>query len=507
MSERDHSLSFEGSDASEGWGDSALAGSSEAPEWDARHVTYTGRAFASGWGSGGKAPTSLDTQREFAQTGTSLPVSETPAEHRGEGVSRQVQRATDRRLHSHRYGRSVSRPWRPWVEAVADRVREYGLPEAASALRHCGEMAMVSTCGDCGRVGRVEVRASCHTRVCPWCQRIAAERTARDVLAATGRVPGYVSTRLARVVAEQLAEQARAAATRDVCAGWAIAATKRGDEDLAARHDARVLAAARRYDLATRALHGIKARDSWGWKLITVSPPRRPGDVRSYTPEGLRAAVEDVYERVAKLWDEGLSHGGLASIVTRIEVSARGHVHAHCLYYGPFVTWQWLKKTARCIVDVRKVRDFKHKPDDDTDPRDVARRREDDRRGIQAGVREAVKYATKVVSVTHSEWIAGSNWRVMHPELAAAWMIGTRHVQLIRYRGPVRDALAAAEVAGELEPEVPKEELAPEPEAAHVCPWCKGQLLGGVLARVLDTAAALSPGEWKRVLVVSEARA
>ena len=505
MSERDPSPSFEGPDSSEAWGGFALIGPSEAPERDAHRVTYTGTAFASGWGSGGEAPTSLDTQREIAPARSTAPGSETPSEHRGEGVSRQVRRAAER---SHPFGRPVSRPWRPWVEAVADRVRAYGLPEPASALRHCGEMAMVSTCSDCGRVGRVEVRASCHTRVCPWCQRLAADRTARDVLAATGRVPGYVSTRLAGVVAEQLGEQARAAATRDVCAGWAIAARKRGNEELATRHDGRVLAAAHRYDLATRALHGLRARDSWNWKLITVSPWRAVGDWKSYTPQGLRRAVDDVCERVATLWDAGLSHGGLASLVVRVEVSSRGHVHAHCLYYGPFVTRAWLKRIAGCIVDVRKVKDFKHKPDDDDDdPRDVAQRREDMARGIQAGVRECVKYATKVVSPLRAEWLAGTNWRVMHPELAAAWLVATRNVQLIRYRGPVRDALAAAEVAGELEPEVPKEELAAEPEAEHVCPWCRGRLLGGVLAPVMDTAAGLTRDEWKRVLVVSESRA
>ena len=448
---------------------------------------------APGRGPGAVAPAFLDTQRDFAPARSMVAASETPAKRR---VSRQERRSTARR--SHRFGRPVNRPWRPWVEAVSDRIRAFGLSEVASSLRHCGEMATVHRCGDCGEVGRVEVRASCHVRVCPWCQRIATDRTARDVIAATARVPGYVTTRLAATIAEQEQELTAALASRDVAAAWAIAARKRGALALAERHDVRVLRAERRRELAARALHGLRARDKWAWKLITVSPPRAPGDVRSYTPQGLRAAIDDVCARVTRLWEQGLSHGGLASLVVRVELSARGHVHAHCLYYGPFTTQRWLSRAAGCIVDVRACKDFKHRPEEID--------RADAERGIQSAVREAVKYATKAVSVTHGEWLAGERWRVMHPELAAAWVVASRNVQLIRYRGPVRDALSAAEVAGELDDQAPEETPAAEPEAQHECPWCKGRLLGGVLEPTLDVAAGMTPAKWRRVLVVSESR-
>ena len=107
--------------------------------------------------------------------------SETPKR-----VSRQVARARARAdARSHRYGRPVSRPWRAWVEHVAKITRErYRRYDVASSLRHCGELATVYDCDFCGRIGRVEVRASCHTRVCPWCSRIAAQKNVANILAA-----------------------------------------------------------------------------------------------------------------------------------------------------------------------------------------------------------------------------------------------------------------------------------------------------------------------------------
>lgn len=498
---------------------------------------------APGRGPGAVAPAFLDTQRDIAPKRSTQAGSETQAKR---GVSRQVGRAAARR--SHRFGRPVSRPWRPWVEAVADRIRSYGLPEVASSLRHCGEMASVHRCEGCGEVGRVEVRASCHVRVCPWCQRITTDRTVRDVIASTMRVPGYVAENRAKTIDEQEQELTHALASRDVAAGWAIAARNRASKarsartraehmEQAARHDVRVLRAERRRELATRALHGLRATDKWGWKLITISPPRAPGDVRSYTPAGLRRAIDDAYARAAKLWEEGLSHGGLASIIVRIELSARGHVHAHCLYYGPFVTQRWLQRMAGCIVDVRAVYDFKHtrqgveKSADDAknetalqraraalrsantdEEAELARRAiaAAENEALNSAVREAVKYTCKAVSVTRGEWLAGANWRVMHPELAAAWVVASRNVQLIRYRGTVRDGFNAAEAAGELdEPEAapePEPAKGPEPEAHHECPWCRARLLGGVLEPTLDVAAGMSPAKWRRVLVVSESR-
>lgn len=465
---------------------SALGGCSESTS-DPLTPDY-GRAVsgdAPGGGPGAKAPARLDTQREIAHEDTGAAVSET----RPERVSRQVARAADRaEQRRHRFGRPVLRPWRAWVGDVATILRRYGRPEVASSLLHCGEMATVYECGDCGRVGRVEVRASCHTRVCPWCSRIAAQKAVQNIHAAAKRVPGYVTQRASRVRAEATLEEVRATTLRDRWEGYARAATERGDTRLAHGHAARALGAEERRRIAARTLHGIKTLGSWGWKLITVSPPRRPGDVRSYTPQGLRRAIEDVCERVSRLWDEGLAYGGLASAVVRVECSSKGHVHAHVLYFGPWIVNAWARSVAGCIVDVRAVSEFQGQPDEDA-------------------LREALKYALKAPSVMRSAWLGGDAWRVTHPELAAAWLVATRSVQLVRYRGLVRAALDAAEAAGETVPEEgPAEAPAEAVEApAHACPWCSAPLPRvGRLAPVEGIARGMLASDWRRVLDVIE---
>lgn len=464
---------------------SALGGCSESTS-DPLTPDY-GRAVsgdAPGGGPGAKAPARLDTQREIAREDTDAAVSET----RPKRVSRQVDRAAARlEARRHAFGRPVSRPWRAWVADVARIMRRYGRPEVASSLLHCGELATVYDCGDCGRVGRVEVRASCHTRVCPWCSRIAAQKAVQNVHAAAKRVPGYVAERVSRVHAAATLERVRATALRDRWEGFARAAMARGDERLAHSHAARALGAEERRRIATRTEHGIKTLSSWGWKLITVSPPRRPGDVRSYTPQGLRRAIADVFERVSKLWDEGLAYGGLASAVVRVECSSKGHVHAHVLYFGPWVVNAWARSVAGCIVDVRAVSEFQGQPDDDA-------------------LREALKYQLKAPSVMRASWLGGDAWRVTHPELAAAWMVATRNVQLTRYRGVVREAFEAAEVAGETVPEdAPAEAVEALEEKPHACPWCRAPLPRvGRLAPVESIARAMSACDWRRVLEVIE---
>ena len=199
------------------------------------HAPHAGSRGAPDRGPGAVAPARLDTQREIAPEDIDAAGSETPKR-----VSRQVARARARAAFSHRFGRPVSRPWRAWVEDVARLTRErYRRPDVASALLHCGEFATVYDCDHCGRVGRVEVRASCHSRVCPWCSRIAAQKSVQNVFAAVRRVPGYVAEDARKVLAAAILEKHRAAALRDRWKGLAAAALERGDARVAEGHEAR----------------------------------------------------------------------------------------------------------------------------------------------------------------------------------------------------------------------------------------------------------------------------
>lgn len=315
--------------------------------------------------------------------------------------------------------------WRAWVHATADELSRIGLRDQASSLRSCGQYVARRFCEVHG-LASCELTASCCSRVCPWCARRQAKERVRTITGAADRVPGYVAARRAAVIAEQTqlaADHARAVAH------WSQLAARARDPAVADRHRQRARAAERRRSIASRALYALRDLSTWSWKMITVSPPWEPTRASELSPEGLRARVDDVLARVTDLWRDGLSVGGLGSATIRVELSSKGHVHAHVLYYGPWLVQSWAARVAGCVVDVRRAKDF----GGGNDPR--------------AAVREAVKYATKSPSPTRHEWIAGERWRVMHPELAAAWTSGTRHQQLLRHRGVIRDAISAEELA------------------------------------------------------------
>lgn len=428
-----------------------------------------------------------------------------PRDYRVPRPPGQVSRPARRRQeYSHRLGRPVFRPYRPWVEAVCDRVREYGAWDVASALRHCGEFAYAHDCGACGRVGRVEVRASCHSRVCPWCARIHAEKATKNIYAAAIRVPGFARERLADTAAKIAAEEAAAIESSARWSRLKMDALERAEGPLAQRHAGRARAAEERRAGAARARHGFGTFGSWSWKLITVSPQRNKGSAYSYTPKGLNERIEAVCARVERLWEEGLHYGGLAAMVVRIELSATGHVHAHCLYYGPWVVKKWAQRTAGCFVDIRALKEFQ-KADHEYKPLEGPRVTAADRaaHALADGVREAVKYTMKSPSVTRGGWLSGDAFRVVHPELAAAWLVATRGVQLIRYRGLFHEALKAAEAMGETVSETAPD--APTPTPIHSCVWCKAELPPvGRLAPVAELAAMFRGGEWRKVLALVE---
>lgn len=467
----------------------------------------------------GASPARLDTKREIAPVDSSGGSSETSPEHREGEVSRAVgprdyrvprpagevsRPARRRQEYSHRLGRPVFRPYRPWVESVCDRVREYGAWDVASALRHCGEFAYAHDCNACGRVGRVEVRASCHSRVCPWCARIHAEKATKNIYAAAIRVPGYAYQDLAETAATVAAEEAAAIESKARWTRLATSAMERGEEDLAGRHAGRARAAEDRRRGAARARHGLATLKSWSWKLITVSPQRNKGSAYSYTPKGLLERIEAVCARVERLWERGLSYGGLAAMVVRIELSSTGHVHAHCLYFGPWIVKNWARATAGCFVDIRALQEFQkqgHEYQPLQGPRVTAEERA--AHALADGVREAVKYTMKAPSVTRGGWLSGDAFRVVHPELAAAWLVATRGVQLIRYRGLMHKALKAAEAMGETVSETAPD--APTVPPIHSCVWCKSPLSPvGRLAPVAELAGTFQAGEWRKVLALIE---
>lgn len=149
---------------------------------------------------------------------------------------------------------------------------------------------------------------------------------------------------------------------------------------------------------------------------------------------------------------------GAASAYVRVELSARGHVHLHVLYYGPWWSQKWLSATAGCHVWIERVA------------------------GRDSAIREATKYALKAPTPGAS-WLTRAQ-HAPHPELAAAWQVATRHRRLCESYGLMRAAVRLEELARGA---VADEDAPAPPTAAPACASC-GADLSDVEPRAESTA-------------------
>lgn len=209
--------------------------------------------------------------------------------------------------------------------------------------------------------------------------------------------------------------------------------------------------------------------------MITLSPRWNPSAASALEPEGLRARVAEVFARWDRCWAGGLGVQGLAGAVARVELSSGGHVHLHVLYFGPWRDKRTLAKLAGCFVKVRELRcRGSQRPED----------------ALRDAAKECAKYTAKGLGPLSSEWIAGGSRRVIHPELAAHWIVGTRGVKLGRVYGLARDAWRAELAA---EPSKPS-----EPPSPPACACCGADLSEAPrrLAKVAELARGLGREGW-----------
>jgi len=108
------------------------------------------------------------------------------------------------------------------------------------------------------------------------------------------------------------------------------------------------------------------------------------------------------------------------------EISERGHVHLHSVYYGPPVTAAWLEKVGKKVSQGRGCRAKVQKI-----------------KGGAAGVKKAARYAAKSVKGSagafNEDALTGEG-RVsnLYPELAARWELAAANLRLSDVYGALR---------------------------------------------------------------------
>jgi hypothetical protein len=213
--------------------------------------------------------------------------------------------------------------------------------------------------------------------------------------------------------------------------------------------------------------HQLKS-NTWGWKLLTLSPQWDPS--MEPTVATMRARVKALWVQWDAVWQRLACAGGGAAIAS-IELSSGGHIHLHALVWAPYIKSSFLRTVAGCFVDLRAV---------SASPKLVHRK--GPQAAVESALREAVKYACKAPR-TSLEWVRGDHARVTHPALAARWATAMHGRQLGRVFGLFRDALRAIPA--------PKPAEKPQQHTAQCC-HCEAPLS---TCRVLSLKKAVK--RWK----------
>jgi hypothetical protein len=328
---------------------------------------------------------------------------------------------------------------------------------------------MVYDCGSCGleRAGAV-ILTGCDNRACPQCAaQLSRERIDR-LAPAFGRVSGYFAAR----------REAAIEALRKAC-------ELHKDSELywlGCGKSQRVTAAKERYKLARWQLERLR-ENTWGYKLLTISPPWNPSDPTEYTTARIRARIEDCFARWGRIWAK-LGCEGLAAAIVSVEVSDGGHIHLHACLWAPYVQESHLAKLAGCFVHIREVK---------ASPNDKILRGLNIEESLYKAIKEAVKYTCKAPS-SKQDWVNGARRKVLHPELAVRWVMATKNMQLGRTYGLMKDAMKAERAANAGD----AAQAQADNQSGLQCPHCRTPLTG--FPRVENTrelAKALTEWEWK----------
>lgn len=197
-------------------------------------------------------------------------------------------------------------------------------------------------------------------------------------------------------------------------------------------------------------IQAIRPREKWGWKFLTVQAAYDPTDAGDVSVEGLLSRVQGLKQALRFAWDpdrvyreRGVSRprgekGFLgwrlgqkgAGLFVALELAGTGFVHAHLLYFGPYIAKSWLEEAlkegdARCgHTWIAEVREGEEKD----------------------AVVEVAKYCAKLVSFLDEDWLRGEERKVLNPELAANYEAAVMGVHLAERYGCLRGPYEPVEV-------------------------------------------------------------
>ena len=312
----------------------------------------------------------------------------------------------------YRLGRPVIQSKEQWTRGIADELNRLGWSFTADSLLGCGSKAQVWNC-QCGfERAAIGISTTCGLRVCPWCARRDSQKRTARLGPALELVEHFTETRRQRTA---VAIDYAILHAQEAFDFWFDKYQRAKNQNTAMYCAQRAAAARERELVAAWQSHRVRD-DRWQWRLDTLSPQWNPKDSAEYRISGLKERLADVRSRWDRVWRQ-IRTAGMSSAVCTTEISENGHIHIHAMVYGAYVTDTYLRELAGCSVDVREIDESK------------------------AAVKEVAKYTAKLVSPLSGQWIAGQRRRVIHPELAARWMLATRKTQLKWNRGaPLRDA-------------------------------------------------------------------
>lgn len=355
----------------------------------------------------------------------------------GERLPLDAWRATGEAPPDERTFPAIRAAWRPYVQQLAEALRDEGAEDEARDLEWCGRSIRTHVC-ECSHTNRVHA-IGCGSRVCAFCERKAARKRVKRATRGMQRLPTRTPHRMACALAgmpSAVAECERLIAywsdARREAIERATQLREQGRDDAKPRAYAARAGALVRERVAERARlarwsQQLRRPDDWRWREITLGVIWSPSDPAAWSVAGMRARIESLRRQWAALWAE-INVAGVAAYVAAVEMSANGHIHMHVAYFGPWLAAQ--KKNGAPSWASRIVREAV-----------------EDAGAVMVGAAyggntgeavEVLKYATKGGSGGDPMWLAGVRRIVAHPVAAARWSLALRGVQRITYSASLR---------------------------------------------------------------------